>query len=384
MTRATPPRSSRTRFLRLPTVVALLLLPLAIGVQWLSARVPEFVEGFYSRAVFPPVVAALASVSSRVPFSLTEVGGACAGVALVVAGTWILRALLRGRGHRWQILGRVTLAVLFLAGVGYALFLLTWGLNYERLSFARSAGLQIRPSDRTELAALSASLIDATNALREGLPEDEHGAMRLADGPRGALARTALGVGALMNRYPWLPRSAVRPKAAWTSSLLARMGIAGYYSPLVAEPQIDIAVTASEVPSSAAHEVAHQLGFAREDEANYLGYLICRLHPDADFRYSGIFLASRHVQRALASADRAEARALEARRSPAVKRDVAALAAWVARYRGPVMTAFNRVNDVHLRIQGQPGGVRSYGRMVDLLLAEWRAETSQAAPRPDR
>ena len=284
--------------------------------------------------------------------------------------------------------------VLFVAGAGYALFLLTWGLNYQRLSFARSAGLQVRLSDRAELASLSASLIEAANALREGLPEDEHGAMRLADGARGALTRTAPGVAALMKRYPWLPGSDIRPKAPWTSPLLAHLGIGGFYSPLVAEPHVNTEMSPSEVPFSAAHEVAHQLGFAREDEANYLGYLVCRLHPDADFRYSGVFVASRHVQRALGLVDRAEARTLDARRSPAVKRDIAALAAWVARYRGPAMTAFNRVNDTHLRIQGQRDGARSYGRMVDLLLAERRshievtvgrvASVSKNNPRPVR
>lgn len=370
-------KAARTRRLRLCTLAALLLLPLAVGVQWLSARVPETVEALYSRAVFPPIVRALASVSSRISFSVMEVGVACANVALALAVFWFSRAILRGRGHRLRTVGRAALLVLGLAGAGYSLFLLTWGLNYQRQSFAYSAGLEVRPSDRAEIAALSASLIDAANALREGLPEDEHGAVRLADGARGALTRTAPGVAALLRRYPWLPSSGVLPKAAWSSPLLARLGIAGFYSPLTAEPHIDIDISPSELPFSAAHETAHQLGFAREDEANYLGYLTCRLHPDADFRYSGIFVASRHAQRALGLVDRAEARTLEARRSPAVKRDIAALAAWVARYRGPAMTAFNRVNDAHLRFQGQRDGARSYGRMVDLLLAERRAEAGR-------
>jgi len=165
---------------------------------------------------------------------------------------------------------------------------------------------------------------------------------------------------------------------------MSRLGIAGFYSPLTAEANVNVEIPPSDIPFSASHEAAHQLGFAREDEANYLGYLICRIHPDVDFRYSGVFTASRHTQRALASVDRAEARALESRRSPAVKRDIATLVAWAARYSGPAMRTFNRANDAYLRSQGQRDGVRSYGRMVDLLLAEWRAERNPTTPQGER
>jgi len=52
---------------------------------------------------------------------------------------------------------------------------------------------------------------------------------------------------------------------------------------------------------------------------------------------------------------------------------MAALATWVARYRGPAMTAFNRANDAYcgLRAEGRHEKLR---RMVDLLLAERRLD----------
>jgi hypothetical protein len=366
------------------TVLGLFLLPLAIGVQWLGSLVPETVESLYSRTVFPPIVAALASVSAPLPFSLAEVGLACACVVVAWVLIWTGRTFVRARGRRWRVLGRAVVLVFIVAGVGYSLFLVTWGLNNQRLTFGKSAGLDVHPSDQAELAALSASLIDEANRLREALPEDQRGAMRLADTPSHALARTALGVSALMNRYPWLPRTDVHPKAAWTSPLLAYLGIGGFYSPPTAEANVCVETPPSDVLFAAAHEVGHQLGFAREDEANYLGYLICRLHPDADYRYSGAFTASRFVLRALATVDRAEARALDARRSEAVKRDIATLVAWAARYSGPAMRTFNRANDAYLRSQGQREGVRSYGRMVDLLLAAWRAEHNATTQHDDR
>jgi hypothetical protein len=362
----------RARRARPRALVALLLLPLAVGVQLLGARFPEAVEALYSRRAYPRVVAALAWASSRLSFSLAEAGLAIPCAAFAWGLFRLVRALWRGKGQRARILARATVLALLVAGASDALFLLVWGLNYQRVTFGQLAGLPVRPSEKNELITLTADLIDSANRWREGLPEDERGALRLADGAPGALTRTPLGVAAFTRAYPWLPRPAIRPKAAWSSPLLARLGILGFYSPLTAEAHVDVDAPASDIPFCSAHEVAHELGFAREDEANYVGYLICRLHPDADFAYSGAYIASSHALAALRSVDRAEARRLDSRRSPAVKRDVAASAAWLARYKGPVMNAARRVNDAYLRTQGQEG-VRSYGRMVDLLLAEQRA-----------
>jgi hypothetical protein len=63
---------------------------------------------------------------------------------------------------------------------------------------------------------------------------------------------------------------------------------------------------------------------------------------------------------------------LDARRRPGVRRDLAALAAWAERYRGPAERASQAVNNAYLKSQGEKEGVRSYGRMVDLLIAEER------------
>ena len=132
-----------------------------------------------------------------------------------------------------------------------------------------------------------------------------------------------------------------------------------------------------DLPFAISHELAHQRGFAREDEAGYVGYLACRFHPDGDFRYSGALAASVYALNALASVDRAAQRDLAKRRSPAVERDLRALQEWADRHRGRFFKVSRSVNDAYLRSQGQEEGVRSYGRMVDLLIAEHRPRTAR-------
>jgi hypothetical protein len=263
--------------------------------------------------------------------------------------------------------------LLAVLGWVWFVFLILWGLNYRRLPFAVSAGLDTRKPAAWELQAVCRELVGQTNALRAGLPEDARGVMRLHDGRDGTLARAALGSEALRLAYPWLGSEGAGAKLFAASPLFSYLGITGMYVPFTGEAHVNATLPDSGIPFVASHELAHRQGYAREDEANYLAYVACRLHPDGDFRYSGAFSASSYALGALAVADRAAYLALAALRSPAVARDVAAHAAWRERYRSVLGDLADRVNDTYLRSQGVPAGVASYGLMVDLLIAERRA-----------
>ncbi len=306
------------------------------------------------------------------PFSLAE--GLVLLCVLFVAGAAASGLVRIGRG---QARVRSVLAAwgangVLVTGVGYGLFLVIWGFNYARPPLASLARLPVAPARAPELAELAADLVDRSNRERVGLSEDSKGALRIDGGFRAVANRVAAGYASATATLPLLSGASARPKPVFLSPLLSRVGITGIYFPFTGEPNVNTTLPDVELPFSAAHEVAHQRGFAREDEANYVGYLACRLHPDADFRYSGLLAASHYALAALHEVDPVAAARAQAGRSAAVLRDEAAVRAWLERYRGPANEAGRRVNDTYLKAQGQAEGVRSYGRMVDLLLAERR------------
>src|SRR5262249_23271031 len=216
--------------------------------------------------------------------------------------------------------------------------------------------------------------------LRADVGEDAAGVMRLREGTRGAWTAVAAGWEAASRRIPALAGRCARPKLALLSPVMARFGITGIYSPFTGEPHVNATLPDPDLPLSAAHEVAHARGFAREDEANYLAYLACRSSPDPDLRYAALLGASLSAQNALYGVDRGAYARIEARRSPAVRRDIGALVAWSKRYEGAATAVGGKIDDAYLKAQGEKAGVRSYGRMVDLLLAERRARAAGARP----
>ena len=364
--------SSATRSLSWQRI-GVLLLPAGLALQFAASWVPDLVERAFSRSLYPRFGGALGCLTATLPFSLAEVLVASAIAWLGWSGARSLRRLLRREAQPRATLVRAWT----IAGAAYGFFLLVWGLNYQRQPFAVSAGWNAAPPRTEELAALAEELVDETDRLRDGLAEDEAGVVRLPDARIATLARVDEGFAEAARLHPFLSGGRVircaRPKPVLASTILSWLGISGLYFPFTGEPNVNTTLPDPELPFAAAHEVAHLRGFAREDEASFVGVLACRLHPDQTFRYSGTFVASLHALAALRMADRAAAKRIAATRSAAVTRDVEALRAWSARYRGPAQKLAEGVNDAYLRSQGQRDGVRSYGRLVDLLVAERRA-----------
>ena len=339
------------------------------------------VERGYSTGLYRAIAAVTAGATAPLPFSLAEWLVAAALLAAAWSTVRFAARAWRERGYVRRSGLRAAGSVLAAAGAIYLAFLLAWGLNYAREPFAVLAGLDASPAGTAELRAVCEQLVDRANAARATLPEDTGGVMRLPDGLAGALRRAGKGYRAASAAYDVLDGPPARPKPMAASRLFSYLGITGIFFPFTGEPNVNRDVPDPDIPFAIAHELAHARGFAREDEAGYVGYLACRYHPDPDFRYSGVLAASVYALNALASADRAAHRQLADRRSAAVRRDLQALQEWSDRYHGPVARLSRSVNNAYLRSQGQAEGVRSYGRMVDLLIAERRARPPGPSPR---
>ena len=349
---------------------------MALGLRLAVSSNAEAVERIYVGHVYPVVVRAM-FVFAWLPFS---VGEWLAAAALLGVALWIFDTLRAGRGRWPRAFARVTLGLLGTAGWLYVVFLLLWGLSYQRQPFASIAGLDASPAAAAELLAVTEHLVSRANELRDGLPEGEDGVMLLRDGVAGAARRASLGFAAAAREVPSLagPNRAVKTLVA--SVLLWRMGIAGIFNPFTGEANVNHTLPHPDIPFAASHELAHQHGFAREDEANFLGYLACSKHADLDFQYSGALAASLYALRALSRVDRDAANRLNQTWGPGVRRDLEAIRNWQARTQGVVGRASRAMNDAYLRSQGQVEGIRSYGRMVDLLIAEHRARRSAPSP----
>lgn len=250
----------------------------------------------------------------------------------------------------------------------YVAFMLLWGFNYNRISISEIMGFEVTSYSTEELAELTESLIASANTLRIHQLEDSEGVMVSAGTYKEIFARAHEGYDALGKSVKALSGPYGRPKPIFASELMLYTGITGVYFPYTAEANVNVAVPDLLLPATTLHEMAHQRGIAPEDEANFVAYLTALKHPDKDFNYSGTVLALIHTMNALYAQDSELAMTLRKTYSEGLDRDMAYYSRFWKAYEGQTNEVADQVNDTYLKASGETEGVKSYGRMVDLLL----------------
>ena len=324
----------------------------------LAARlVPGFGE-WYAVHVYPIFVGTLGRLCSLVPFSVIEIL-LYAGAVLLVAGIAgvVMRRMVWKRAL-WN-LGR-TLILIFLV------FTLNCGINYHRLPFSVRAGFDLQESTEEELIALCERLVEEINEAAREISLDEEGFCAVEGDPRET-AREAMAAAAL--EYPELQGYYPKAKPVLSTWYLSSQLLQGVYSPFTVEANYNNGTPDQDKPSTICHELSHLKGFMREDEANFVAYLACRASKDAGFRYSGSILAYIYRGNALYAQNPAALRRVREKLCDQAVKDLLDHNAYWDTYRGTISEVSDKMNDMYLKANAQETGTKSYGRMVDLLLA---------------
>lgn len=356
-------------------ILLLLFWPFGFILFWSSAHYPQYVETFYT-GISKKITGYISLITGILPFSLAEflVLFLVMTIVLLFVRALILELVRRKKGRG---IGTFIFNLIIVLGAVYFIFVMIWGLNYNRQPFAEIAGLKVEAAGEEELEQLCLKLIDRANTLRQGLEEDENGVMTIEGGFSKVRQEAELGFRNASVIYPELGGRFGRAKPVYFSQKLSYTGISGIYFPFTGEANVNIDVPHSLLPATTCHEMAHQRGFAREDEANYIAWVTASANDAPEFQYSGTLLALIHSMNALLSSNPEKAVKLLRRYDEGVARDLRNLSDYWKKYEGKVEEITSDVNDAYLKGNRQEDGIRSYGRMVDLLLAEQRADPSK-------
>jgi hypothetical protein len=145
------------------------------------------------------------------------------------------------------------------------------------------------------------------------------------------------------------------------------MGYGGYYNPFSGEAQINDKQPVFLLPYTGAHEIAHQLGYAKESEANFIGYLAAIHSPDSSLRYAANLEMFLYSNNALFRQDSLAAKKNVDCLSPIAKGDLKMYRAFLIKYEGPIDRMTTAFYTRFLKVNNQPEGMGSYGRVIGWL-----------------
>ena len=266
-------------------LVALALIPQIILLNIL-AQFPEFVETYYSTGMYQWVSTISRLVFGWIPFSFGDIFYATA-IIFIIRWLVVTRKRIFKDFKNWVIDIFATISLIYFA------FHLFWAFNYYRLPLHKNLNLKANYTTE-ELVTVTEKLIKKSNALHLGVAIHDTLKVDLPYSKKDILSMAPLGYKELQKQYPHLEYHPKSIKMSLFSLPLTYMGFSGYLNPLTNEAQVDELIPIYKFPTTVSHEIAHQLGYAAENEANFIGSLAAMSHEDIYFKYCGTTFALRH------------------------------------------------------------------------------------------
>lgn len=352
-------------------LITLALLILKKGMHQYATNHEVLIEKVYSRGFYPVISKILTSIANVFPFSIGEVLFLfLVFIVLCILAKMMLFLFKKELKAALDLLMHTVLNIVIIL----CFFDAAWLLNNYRPDFEDLAHLSVEKSHKQELVDTFQALIIKANTLREGLSENEEGLPNDL-GIAEILSTAYKGYGPLSEEYDFFRSDRVKVKGLLSSRIQTMSGYTGVYLFFIGEPAVNTFAPIFTIPHTACHEIAHQQGFAQEEAANYIGFLACTNHPSAFFQYSGYLAAVSYVGNSLYLADSTLHQEMSELYSDAVLKDLRYdRDFWRKHVKGTPSKVVNRLNDTYLKSYNQEDGIKSYGKFVDLLIADFVAD----------
>ncbi|HEY4337236.1 MAG TPA: DUF3810 domain-containing protein [Puia sp.] len=358
--------------LRKRKITWIVLVSLVIVIKIFS-RFPGAVEKGYSTGLYPVIARLQRLLFGWIPFSIGDLFYAVTAVWLLYSLFFFTRTMVRrqaGKGYFLSVLRRILFYLLLL----YVVFNISWGLNYDRKGIADQLQLEVKPYSTADLTDMVRLMVIRLNDLDSAAHER-----------RAALAsHRYLFEGAITSyknlsgqdpRFAY-PLPSVKP--SMFSIIGSYLGFSGYYNPFSGEAQLNMTVPLFTQPYTTCHEIGHQLGYAKENEANFAGFLSARSSDDPTFRYSVYFELYLYAARELYGRDSSQLKPLKEQLKPSIRADFRELQAFLIKYRNPFEPVIGRLYGRYLKANRQPQGMHTYNEVVAWLIAYYKKNGAAA------
>ncbi|PVV56994.1 DUF3810 domain-containing protein [Chryseobacterium sp. HMWF035] len=258
------------------------------------------------------------------------------------------------------------LKILMSINIFYFSYQIFWGMLYFQTPIIKKLPSQKEPTvEKAKVLALK--YLARCKETRKLTYEDKNGIFILKD-LKAVQAE-------ILSQQTKLPGNISGKKASEINSFKPSLfknvmnftGILGYYNPFTAEAQYNSQLPNTLIPFTSAHESSHQLGFAREQEANFVGYLIGIHSENTDLRYSTEYFTLKSLLNFIADKDPEFVKSVLKNYSPEMKKDRAYEKAFVLKHQGLLDDFFGFTNNLFLKSNQQEGTV-TYSYFIDLLM----------------
>jgi len=328
---------------------------------------PEAVEYYYSDRMYPVISKTQRILTGWVPFSIGDIFYGLIIIYLISTTGRFFKRITRKQADKkyFYLVGRKILTVAFMV---YFLFNILWGLNYNRVGIAKQLQLTRGEVQISDLTNVMQQIVYRLNML-DSVSRQQRS---LLINKKNLFKGSILSYYQLAQQNELFKYSYVSVKPSLYSYLGNYLGFTGYYNPFSGEAQVNTTVPVYIQPFTTCHEVGHQLGYAKESEANFAGYLSASASVNPAFRYSAYFDLYLYGRRYVYLLDSLKGKQLDSQLNPGVKKDIRELREFVTRHANPMEKIIDQLYGQFLKANEQPSGRVSYSEVIVWVIAYYK------------
>ncbi len=341
-------------------LILAVMLPLQILLLQILKKFPTFIETYYSNGIFPILSKMMRYLFGWIPFSIGDIFYL---LIVIVAIRWVYKNLIRIRTDLFRFIVDIAATL----SIVYFVFNLIWGFNYYRVPLYKT--LQINTDYTTEeLISTTKRLITKSNEMHRQLGFPDSVKIDLPHTHKEIFESSISGYQNLAKKHPSFYYTQISLKKSTWSLGLTYMGYSGYYNPFSGEAQVNNKIKTYKFPVVSCHEQAHQLGYAAENEANFLATLATLNNDDPYIQYSGYIFTLRYCVNEIARRDIDTYHALLKTINPGILKSYKEMRDFWRSYKNSFENFSKAFWNQFLKANNQSKGIMSYSYMVALVV----------------
>lgn len=252
----------------------------------------------------------------------------------------------------------------------YSFFYFSWGIHYNKKSINQEYAFSNYQID--ELVETTEYYISKVNNIHKKLTINPNEKVSLTSSFEEIVSECKNSIQELKTNN--ISTENLKVNKSYFSLLISYLGFTGYINPFTLEANINSRIPKISYPSTISHEIAHQIGYASENEANYIGIISNQISKNIEINYSGSLLALQYLMRELYLNDKILYNDKMKKINKGVLKNIDEKAEFSNKYKNPFEPFVKKAYDLYLKKNNQSFGIKSYGLVVNLLIYDYQSK----------